>query len=260
MTFSSSRLLLVFSCAAFALTLAALTNSALAQEMTQHQFEPLGEATITITGRGSLNVEPDIAVVSAGAVTEARTARTALDANSKIMSDAFAALRAMGVEERDMQTSRLTVEPRYTYFDSSNGERRPPRIDGYSVSNQLRVRVRDLTIIGEVLDALISAGVNQMGGLSFAVDETEAMFMQAREAAVEDALAQAQLLTRAAGVSLGRVISINQNQAQQRRPQPQMARMMAMDSAEVVPVATGEQELAATVTIIWAINHASARP
>ncbi len=260
MTFSSSRLLLVFSCAAFALTLAALTKSALAQEITPHQFEPLSEATITITGRGSLNIEPDIAVVSAGAVTEARTARIALDANSKIMSDAFAALRAMGVEERDMQTSRLTVEPRYTYFDSSNGERRPPRIDGYSVSNQLRVRVRDLTIIGEVLDALITADVNQMGGLSFAVDEPEAMFMQAREAAVEDALAQAQLLTRAAGVSLGRVISINQNQAQQRRPQPQMARMMAMDSVEAVPVATGEQELAATVTIIWAINNASARP
>lgn len=257
MTFSSSRLLLIFSFVAFALCLAALAKTAVAQEAVPPTFEPLGEATITITGRGTLNAEPDIAVVSAGAVTEGRTARAALDANTKIMADTFAALRAMGVAERDMQTSRLTVEPRYTHFDSSNGERRPPRIDGYSVSNQLQVRVRDLTIIGEVLDALISAGVNQMGGLSFAVDEPQAMYMQAREAAVEDALAQAQLLTRAAGVSLGRVISISQNQAQQRRPQPQMARMMAMDSAEAVPVATGEQELAASVTITWAINNSS---
>lgn len=253
MTFSSSRLLLTFSVVAFVLSLSAVAKTAMAQEMT---FEPLREATITITGRGVMSAEPDIAVVNAGAVTEATTARLALDANTKIMSDAFAALRAMGVEDRDMQTSRLTVEPRYTYFDSSNGQRRPPRIDGYSVSNQLRVRVRDLTIIGEVLDALITAGVNQMGGLSFAVDEPAALFAQAREAAVADAVAQAELLTQAAGVSLGRVISIGQNQANQRPPQPQMARMaMAMDSAEAVPVATGEQELAATVTITWAINN-----
>lgn len=251
MSFASSRLLLAFSLIAFVLTLGAVAKTAVAQEM---PVEPLAEATITVTGQGTLNAEPDIAVVNAGAVTEARTAREALDANTKIMADAFAALQAMGVEERDMQTSRLTVEPRYTYFDSSNGERRPPRVDGYSVSNQLRVRVRDLTIIGEALDALITAGVNQMGGLSFAVDEPDALFAQARQAAVADAMEQATMLTEAAGVSLGRVISISQNQARQQPPQPQMARM-AMESADAIPVATGEQELTAMVTITWAIDN-----
>lgn len=253
MSFSSSRLLLTFSCVAVVLSLLAVAKTAVAQDAT---FEPLAEATITVTGHGSLNAEPDIAVVRAGAVTEARTAREALDANTKIMTDTFAALRAMGVEDRDMLTSRLTVEPRYTYFDSSNGERRPPRVDGYTVSNQLTVRVRDLTTIGEVLDALITAGVNQMGGLSFAIDEPDALFAQARQAAVVDAREQAELLTEAAGATLGRIVSISQNNASQRSPQPQMARMaMAMEAADAVPVATGEQELSATVTIIWAIDN-----
>ena len=251
MSFSSSRLLLAFSCIALVLSLLAIAKTAVAQDAT---LEPLAEATITVTGHGSLNAEPDIAVVHAGAVTEAQTARAALDANTKIMADTFAALRAMGVEERDMQTSRLTVEPRYTYFDSSNGERRPPRIDGYSVSNQLMVRVSDLGTIGEVLDTLISAGVNQMGGLSFAVDEPDTLLNQARQAAVADATEQAELLTQAAGVSLGRIVSIRQNGAGQQPPQPQVMRM-AMEAADAVPIATGQQELSAMVTITWAIDN-----
>lgn len=252
MTFGSFRRLVTLSFIALALSLAALATTATAQGMT---FEPLGEATIVVTGRGTINAQPDIAVVSAGAVTEASTARLALDANTKIMADTFTALRAMGVADRDMQTSRLTVEPRYTYFDSSNGERRPPRIDGYTVSNQLTVRVRELAIIGEVLDALITAGVNQMGGLSFAVDQPAALFAQARRDAVADALEQAELLTQAAGVSLGRVISISQNAAYQAPPQPQLARMAMAMEADSVPVATGEQELTSDVTIVWAIDN-----
>eukprot|EP00752_Nemacystus_decipiens_P019464 g17520.t1 len=235
-----------------------MIKASLADE-TSPAMEPLSEATISITGTGMVTAEPDIAIVRAGAVTEAETARAAMEANSKIMSDTFAALRAMGVEDRDMQTSRLTVEPRYTYFDSSStGERRPPRIDAYQVSNNLTVRVRDLAIIGEVLDALITAGVNQMGGLSFSVDEPDALFDQARQEAVEDAVAQAQLLTQAAGVSLGRVISISQSGQHQQPPSPQFARMaLAADSAESVPIATGEQNLRAQVTIVWAIDNGS---
>lgn len=255
MSVISSRRLIIFSCLALLLTFGALTRATLAQDMTV-SAEPLREATISITGTGIINAQPDIAVVRAGAVTEATTARAAIDANSKIMSDALATLRALGLEERDLQTSRLTVEPRYTYFDSSNGERRPPRIDGYSVNNNLTVRVRDLTVIGEVLDALISAGVNQLGGLSFAVDEPADLFNQARQAAVADAIAQGELLTQAAGVSLGRVISIAQPSAHQTSIQPDMARMaMVAEAAPAVPVATGEQELRAQVTITWAIEN-----
>lgn len=258
MSFVLSRRMTVLFSIALLMTLAAMVKTTLAEETTP-VMEPLSEATISITGTGTITAEPDIAVVRAGAVSEAPTARVAMEANSKIMADTFAALRAMGVEDRDMQTSRLTVEPRYTYFDSSsNGERRPPRIDGYQVSNNLTVRVRDLTIIGEVLDALITAGVNQMGGLSFSVDEPDALFDQARADAVEDAMVQARLLTQAAGVSLGRVISISQSSPQQNPPmQPQFARMAMADSAESVPIATGEQSLRAQVTIVWAIDNTS---
>lgn len=256
MPFALSRRIMILFTVALLMTLAAMVKTTLAQEA-QPSMEPLSEATISITGTGTITAEPDIAVVRAGAVSEAPTARAAMEANTKIMADTFAALRAMGVEDRDMQTSRLTVEPRYTYFNSSSSEeRRPPRIDGYQVFNNLTVRVRDLTIIGDVLDALITAGVNQMGGLSFSVDEPDALFDQARADAVEDAVAQAQLLTQAAGVSLGRIISISQSSPQQNPPmQPQFARMAMADSAESVPIATGEQNLRAQVTIIWAIDN-----
>ncbi|MBV6656768.1 MAG: SIMPL domain-containing protein [Devosiaceae bacterium] len=252
----SSRRVVGIALLAFALTVSAAAKSALAQEGAATP-EPLREATITITGRAEVTAEPDIAVISAGAITEARTARAALDANSKIMNDTFAALEALGVERRDMQTRQLSVNPRYTHFEPVNGERRPPRIDGYTVSNSLVVRIRDLATVGEALDALISAGVNQMGGLSFAVDEPEALLMEARQAAVADALAQAELLATGAGVELGRVISISQGGQRQVAFEPQMARMAMADAAEAVPIASGEQTLSAQVTIVWALDNGS---
>ena len=254
MPLASSRRLLALTCVALSLSVLAVAKESLAQEVTR---QPLQEPTLTVTGWASIDVEPDIAIIRAGAVTDAQTARAAMEANTKIMQDAFTALDAAGVEARDMQPSRLTVEPRYTYFDSSNGERRPPRIDGYTVSNQLTVRVRDLATIGEALDALIDAGVNQMGGLSFTVDEPQAAIRQAQQDAVRDAREQAELLTDAAGVNLGRIISITP-QGQGGRPQPptpQFARMAMDAAAESVPIATGEQEIEARVTIVWALNQ-----
>ena len=253
MPLASSRRLIALTCIALSLSLLAMVKGAWAQEPA---FQPLAEATLTIIGRASVDVEPDIAIIRAGAITEAQTARAAMEANTKIMQDAFAALEAIGVEARDRQTSRLTVEPRYTHFDSANGERRPPRIDGYTVSNQLTVRIRDLATIGEALDGLIDAGVNQMGGLSFAVDEPEAALRQAQRDAVRDAFDQATLVSEAANVSLGRIISIlpQGRTGNPQPPVPQFARMAMDAAAESIPIATGEQEIEARVTIVWALD------
>lgn len=247
-----SRRLVALCIVALSLTVALALRPAYAQE---NPSSPR-EATISVSGTATVEAAPDIAAISAGAVTEAENARDALEANSAIMASAFATLAALGVEERDMQTSQLSVTPRYTYFEPQNGKRRPPRIDGYTVSNQLTVRIRDLDIIGDALDALIDAGVNQMGGLSFSVDEPEELFQQARQRAVQNALARAQIMTEAAGVSLGRVISIETARQQMQSIQPQMARMTVADAAaESVPIASGEQTLSATVHVIWAIEQ-----
>lgn len=246
-----SRRVVALCIVALSLTLAAALRPAFSQNA-----DALSEATITVTGTATIDAPPDIAVISAGAVTEAPNARVALEANSAIMAEAFAALAALGVEDRDMQTSQLSVSPRYTYFEPRDGERRPPRIDGYSVTNQLRVRIRDLQTIGDALDVLIAAGVNQMGGLSFSIDEPEALFQEARARAVKNARAQADVMAEAAGISLGRVISIQQNRQQQPAFQPQMTRMAAADAlAESVPIASGEQTLSATVHIVWALEQ-----
>lgn len=256
----NSRRLLIMSVIALLLSVCATFKAALAQEGPSTAPEAtLREATITVTATSSVLAEPDIAVIRAGAVTEAPTARAALDANSKIMEQAFETLQRLGVDNRDMQTSQLSVNPRYTYFEPQNGTRRPPRIDGYTVSNNLTLRLRDLATIGEALDALIDAGVNEMGGLSFAVDEPDELMQNARREAVQKALAEAELLTDAAGVALGRVISISQNTPQPRGMQPRMAAMAADAIAESVPIATGEQSIRAIVTIVWAIDNGGTR-
>ncbi|MEM6713154.1 MAG: SIMPL domain-containing protein [Pseudomonadota bacterium] len=256
MSFASSRRLIILSVIALTLSVIAIIKTAVAQETSiEPTFEPIREATLSITGRGTVNAEPDIAVVRTGVTTQSETARAALDANNKVMSDAFAALLDLGVEERDLRTSNLSVQPQFTFFDSVDGERRPPRIDGYTVSNRLTIRVRDLTGLGEILDRLITSGVNEMDGLTFAVDQPAQLVAEARQAAVSDALAQARLLTEAAGVELGRVISISTQAPRRQTPQPVMARATLAAETQSVPVASGEQEITSTVTIIWAIDN-----
>ena len=252
MLFASSRRLLALGVVALTLSVVAIVKTAVAQE---GAVEPLQEATITIVGRGVVSAEPDIALIVAGAVTQSTTARAALDANSKVMNDAFAALEALGVEERDLRTSGLSIEPQFTYFDSVNGERRPPRIDGYTVSNQLTVRVRDLASLGDILDQLITTGVNDLGGLTFGIDDPSAHLNMARRAAITDASEQARLMADAAGVTLGRIVSITTQTSRPSMPQPTIARMAMAAEANSVPIASGEQEISASVTVTWALQN-----
>src|SRR5690606_11500598 len=143
------------------------------------------DALISVTGIGEAALAPDVAEVSLSVTREADTASAALDESNKSMSDVLAAMREEGIEDRDLRTSGFSIMPRMVYPNDQN-RNDPPRIAGYSVSNTLTVRVRDLTKLGAIIDRSVTLGVNQGGDITFANSDPAKAYEEARTAAVKD--------------------------------------------------------------------------
>ncbi len=205
--------------------------------------------TISVSGQGTASAPPDMATIQTGVVTQAEKASDALDANNAAMERLMAALKAAKIAAKDIQTSSFDVRPEYQR--GPRGQQRP-EIVGYRVTNQVRVRVRNLPGLGEVLDALVEAGSNQVSGISFGIDEPTGVLNQARNRAIADARSRADLYAHAAGVRVGKVLSISEQQTAV--PRPQFAARFAAERASAVPVATGEQQLRATVHMVFALE------
>ena len=206
--------------------------------------------TISISGHGEVKTMPDLAIVTLGTLSQAETAKAALGENTKNMENLFAMLKAAGIAEKDMQTSNFSVGPRYDY-GNNNGQ--APKLVGYDVTNSVTVIVHKIADLGAVLDKAVTAGSNQINGISFSVADQQASQDEARKMAVKDALRKAQLMTAAVGVGLGDVIQISENGSY--APQPVPMRAMAMDSmAKAVPVAAGEVGIGADVSVVWELK------
>ncbi len=202
---------------------------------------------MTVTGQGQVDAVPDMATISVGVTSEARTARAALGANSTATAKVLAGIVNAGIAERDVQTSGLSLSPRWSERTSQNS---PAQIIGYVVHNQVQVRVRDLSVVGVLLDLLVGNGANQFSGLRFGLQDNAGALEQARAGAVADALAKARVYAAAAGVTLGPIVSITEAGAPQERPVG--LREMAMDAA--VPIAAGEISVQAGVTVVFEIT------
>lgn len=200
---------------------------------------------ITITGEGQVSAAPDMATISLGVTSNAKTAKAAMDENATQMTAVLASLTAAGVADRDLQTTGLSLQANWTSssLTSSNA------IDGYTASNQLSVRVRDLATLGTLIDAAIKDGVNTFNSVQFAVTEPAPLLDEARKRAVADARHRAEIFATAAGVTLGQVQSITEGGSAS--PSPQFARAMM----ESTPVAVGEVNLSASVTIVFQITN-----
>lgn len=209
---------------------------------------------ITVIGEGSVDIAPDMAVLVLSVNREATTAREALSANSAAMAKVLEAMTALGIAKRDLQTANFDIQPRYTYPNrQGNGSAEAPKLVGYIVRNSLSVRVRDISRVGEVLDTSVTLGVNEGGSILFTNDDPSTAITQARVKAMEEALSKARTLAEAAGVSLGDVLEISE-QNYSPRPMPMMAKMeMAMDSGGSVPIAAGENTYKVTVNVTLAI-------
>jgi hypothetical protein len=203
--------------------------------------------SISMTGHGEIRAVPDMAQISAGVTSTATTAAQALAANSSRMKSVFAALEKLGVPEKNIQTTGFFVSPQYTNGDNNN----PRRLTGYQVSNEVSVRLDDVGKLGTALDALVTAGANQMNGISFSIHNTAPLLEKARTEAIADARTRAETYAKAAGVSLGPILSISEGGNEAPRP---MYRMAAPLAEARVPVAAGEQSVTADATVVWEIR------
>jgi uncharacterized protein YggE len=206
--------------------------------------------TISLSGHGEVLIAPDLAIVTVGVMNSAATAREALDANTKSMEGVMAALKKAAIELRDIQTSNFSVNPRYDY---SQNNAQPPKVVGYDVSNNVTVTVRKLDSLGAVLDQVVSSGSNQINGVQFQVSKPEAATDEARKLAVADALRKANVFTVASGVTLGQIVSLSEGGGYQ-PPVPVFKSMRAESVSADVPVAQGEQTIAADVNFTWEIK------
>jgi uncharacterized protein len=189
---------------------------------------------------------PDMAIVSAGVVSAAPSARAAMADNAKKMTGVFAALAKAGIAERDIQTQGLNLQPQYSYVAN-----RPPVLTGYQATNMVEVRVRKLDQIGPVLDQLVAQGVNQINGPNFLLADADTALNSARTEAVKAAQARAELYASAAGLKVKRIVSISEGSSGGPPPPMPMLQAKAMDaSVEMTPVSPGQVGISSSLTVV----------
>ncbi|CCE10881.1 conserved exported hypothetical protein [Bradyrhizobium sp. STM 3843] len=228
-----------------ALVVAACTATpALAQEPARLDFPP----AISVSGEATVSAPPDLAQIDAGVASDAKTAREAAEANNTAMAKVLQALKAAGIEDKDYQTSRLSLQPQYA-------PNRPGQatVVGYRASNRVTIKLHDVTKVASVIDTVVGAGANDVGNINFSVAEPSKLLDQAREKAVADARRKAEIYAKAAGVTLGTPLSISEDGT----PPPvfRVKTLAAPMAAAATPVAQGEETLSVTVSVIWAIKQ-----
>jgi uncharacterized protein len=206
------------------------------------------QANIVVIGEGSIGAVPDYAQIAAGVTIKAKTAKEATDTDAKLMTAVTAALLDAGVAQKDIQTTRYSVQPVYT----SLGSGIEPKLTGFSASNQVAVTIRQIDKVGEIADRMVAAGATNISNLVFLHSDASKLVDQAREAAVADARRKAELYARASSVALGRVVSISENSA--------YTPFAALDgglfrakAAVATPITTGEDKLRVEVTVAFDI-------
>lgn len=204
---------------------------------------------LTVTGTGEVSAVPDVAVISSGVESRGQTARAALDDNSKAVAALIAAAKKAGLAESDIATSGFSVQP--LFADQPHPKDGGlPAIAGYQVSNRVTLTLRDISKVGSLLDQLVSVGSNRIDGITFLVSDANIRRDAARTAAVADARRKAETLADAAGVGIGKVLTIDEGDSRA-APRPMMR--MAADSFAAVPVEAGSTTLSADVEVRFQI-------
>jgi uncharacterized protein len=225
---------------AMALALLASTQALHAQ---QGQMPP---RTLTVSATGEAAAVPDIARITAGVATEAPTAKEALARNASAMTKVIAAIKSAGVGSADIQTTSISLSPRYTNARPAEAS----KLQGFTVRNQVRFAFRRIDALGGIIDTVVAAGANQLHGIAFEVGNEKELIDTARTRAMETAWKRAALYASAAKASLGEVLQIDENVSQ--GPQPYIRTTRAEFSP--TPVEAGSQTLAVTVSVTFALK------
>ena len=211
--------------------------------------QPVSGTRLDISANGEVSRVPDIAVISAGVVTRSATAVAALADNAARMERVRAALKRAGIADRDIQTSNVSLNPDYRY-----AENQPPQLTGYSASNTVNVRFRDIKATGKILDALVAEGANQINGPSLTIDKPEAALDEARTKAIANGRARAELYARALGMRVVRLLSVSETGGYGGGPVQMMARADMAQAASKTEIIPGEQQLQVTVNLSFELQ------
>lgn len=224
---------------------AAAAMPAAAQTLTPMPVQPIAGTVLDVSAQGESKRTPDIATVSAGVVSQAADAASAMRETATRMDRVIAALKKAGIADRDLRTANISLQPQYRYENN-----KPPVVTGYQASNTVTVRFRDIGKAGSVLDALVATGANQINGPDLGLDNPDAAMDEARIDAIAKARARAELYAKAAGLKVKRILSISEGNFDMPRPMPIMMRAQAMvaDGAES-KILPGEQNVNVTVSV-----------
>lgn len=204
---------------------------------------------LTITGRGRIQVQPDIAWVGVGVYTEADRAQDAVAENGRVVAAVMAAVQNVGIPEEDIATTR------YQLFTQEERDAQGRLVRRYFVAeHQISVTVRNLDLVGQVLDAALDAGANRVYGVSFGLANPQEVLRQARVLAMQDAREQAEAVARAAEVKILGIRSISVHDSGVPQPKPYVMRAEVAAAPEGVPIASGTLDFTATVTVVFEIR------
>jgi len=203
--------------------------------------------TITVTGTGMVTLTPDIAYVSIGVETQDASAKDAMNENNTQAQAVITAIKGFGVDDKDIQTTNFSISPQQQYDNNGN-----PTGILYVVDNTVYVTVRDLTKLGDLLDATVTSGANNINSIQFDVADKADALSQARQAAVAEAKKQADELTSATGVKLGAVQTISYSDSTP--PMPIQYTRAEAAAANSVPIQSGSMQISTTVTIVYALQ------
>ena len=205
--------------------------------------------TISLAATGAVRTTPDKVDISTGVTSEGQTARAALDKNTQAMTQVVEGLTAAGIEPKDIQTTNFSVSPVY----EQRKEGQAPFITGYRVTNSVNITVRDLAKLGDILDKVVSVGANEISSIVFGVSEPEALKDEARRLAMRNAIANAKLYAETAGVELGPVLTISEDDSSY---QPRFAGAPApmMELAKAVPIEAGTAIVEVRLSVSWELR------
>lgn len=210
------------------------------------------EHTISVSGTGRIVLTPDTADLRLGVTSTAKTVKSARAAAATSMTAVIASVKKLGIADKDIQTTTLSLQPQYDYSGNTN----PPRLVGYQLSNAIAVTVRDLDKLGDAIDGALAAGATSLDGVSFRVADQAAAEQQARQAAIDEAKAKAKTLADAAGISISGVASISETVAPVPYPVYYGFNAAGAPAAKDVqtPVAPGSTEVTVTVAVVYLIG------
>ncbi len=214
------------------------------------QAPSISGTRLDVNATGEVTRVPDLAIISAGVQTLRPTATAAIEENAARMERVRAALKRAGIDDRDIQTSSINLNPEYAY-----DQNRPPRLTGYRATNTVNVKFRDLKRTGAILDALVAEGANQINGPNLTIDRPESALDEARTRAIANGRARADLYARALGMRVVRLISVSEGGGYHVPPPMPMVAMMAERSADASSkIDPGTQQLQVSVSMSFELR------